>query len=131
MKDSHQHKSAALTYAIVEDEYYTAREVKSLVSHLRPNYTLLRQAEDIEGMMELLQNYSVDLLIADINLSDGLCFEALNRLRENKLPIIFTSAYVQYRELARRYNMVDFLLKPYPAEQLEQAIMKFENNINL
>jgi response regulator of citrate/malate metabolism len=38
---------------------------------------------------------------------------------------------VQYREMARRYNMVDFLLKPYPAEQLEQAIMKFENTINL
>ena len=131
MKDGNRHKTVALTYALVEDEYYTAQEVKSLMSQFRPNYILLQQAEDIEGMMELLQNNTVDLLIADINLSDGPCFEALDRFNDKSLPIIFTTAYIKYRETAQQYNMVDFLLKPYPAEQLEQAIMKFENNINL
>ena len=126
MKDSTQNKAHILTYALVEDEYYTAQEVKSTMAHLRTNYVLLDQAEDVEGMVDLLQNNKVDLLITDIQLSDGLCFDALNKLDVSKLPIIFTTAYVQYREKAQQYNMVDFLLKPYPPESLKQAIEKFE-----
>lgn len=116
-----------LTYALVEDEYYTAQEVKITMAHLLSNYVLLDQAEDVEGMIDLLQNNKVDLLITDIQLSDGLCFDALNKVDVSDLPIIFTTAYVQYREKAQQYNMVDFLLKPYRPETLEQAIKKFEN----
>ena len=126
MKDSNQNMAHTLTYALVEDEYYTAQELKTTMAYLRSNYVLLDQAEDVEGMVELLQNNKVDLLITDVQLSDGLCFDALNKLDVSELPIIFTTAYVQYREKAQQYNMVDFLLKPYPSEKLERAIKRFE-----
>lgn len=126
MKNCNQNKNYTFTYALVEDEYYTAQEVKTTMAHLRSNYVLLEQAEDIEGMIELFQKNKVDLLITDVQLSDGLCFDALDKLNLTDLPIIFTTAYVQYREMAQRYNMVDFLLKPYSPETLEQAIEKFE-----
>ena len=126
MKDSNKNKTNSFTYALVEDEYYTAHELKTTMAHLRSNYVLLDQAEDVEGMIELLQNNKVDLLITDIQLSDGLCFDALDKLKLSDLPIIFTTAYVQYREKAKQYNTVDYLLKPYSPEMLEKAILKFE-----
>ena len=131
MKDSnHISPQSAPQVFIIEDEYYASLELKRTLSLLRPDYVIEGQAEDVEGSIDFLSGHHVDLIIADIRLSDGYSFEALDQLRLTHVPIIFTTAYTQYRERAASYRMVDFLLKPIARAALQQALEKFEIETN-
>ena len=131
MKDSnHISPQSAPHVFLIEDEYYAALELKRTLSLLRPDYVIEGQAEDVEGSIDFLSGHHVDLIIADIRLSDGYSFEALDQLHLTHVPIIFTTAYTQYRERAASYRMVDFLLKPIARAALQQALEKFEIETN-
>ena len=131
MKDSnHISPQSAPQVFIIEDEYYAALELKRTLSLLRPDYVIVGQAEDVEGAIDFLSGHHIDLIIADIRLSDGYSFEALDQLCLTHVPIIFTTAYTQYRERAASYRMVDFLLKPIARAALQQALEKFEIETN-
>ena len=131
MKDSNHIDPQTPTHVfLIEDEYYAAVELKHALSQLRPDYVLVGQAEDVEGAIDFLSGNHVDLIIADISLSDGYSFEALDQLHLTNVPIIFTTAYAQYRERAASYSMVDFLLKPIDHVTLQEALDKFEIKLN-
>jgi DNA-binding LytR/AlgR family response regulator len=65
------------------------------------------------------------LLLCDIQLADGLCFEIFE-LVQIKCPVIFTTAYDEYALKAFKLNSVDYLLKPIDFDELAQALSKFE-----
>jgi two-component SAPR family response regulator len=127
MKDSnHISQQQGPRVFLIEDEYYAGVEFKHTLRQLRPDYVLVGQAEDVEGAIDFLSCNQVDLIIADIRLSDGYSFEALDQLHLQDVPIIFTTAYAQYSKRATNYRMVDFLLKPIAPDALQQALEKFE-----
>lgn len=131
MKDSnHISPQSAPQVFIIEDEYYAALELKRTLSLLRPDYVIVGQAEDVEGAIDFLSGHHIDLIIADIHLSDGYSFEVFDQLHLTDAPIIFTTAYAQYRERTACYSMVDFLLKPVAPDALEQALQRFETERN-
>src|SRR5690606_24973379 len=73
-----------------------------------------------------LKTSSVDLILMDIRLADGSCFEIFNHVKINT-PIIFTTAYDEHAIKAFKLNSIDYLLKPFDEKELETALMKFEN----
>ncbi len=68
-----------------------------------------------------------DLILLDIQLSDGLSFEIFERVKV-KSAIIFTTAYDEYALKAFKLNSIDYLLKPIDDDELESAIEKFKEN---
>lgn len=66
----------------------------------------------------------VDLIISDIELSDGLCFDIFDKLKM-KCPIIFATAYNEYWQKAFDTNSIDYLLKPISKKNLYESIGKF------
>lgn len=98
-------------YAIIEDEPFARQEIERMMGDLRPGYTQQAWADSVEDTVSLLQQALPDLLIMDIRLSDGLCFDVFERLTVN-VPVIFTTAYDDYALQAFRVNSVDYLLKP-------------------
>jgi two-component system response regulator LytT len=71
----------------------------------------------------LTSNPHPDLILADIRLLDGLCFEIFQQVSVSA-PVIFTTAYDQYAIKAFEVNSVDYLLKPVQEEKLRKAITK-------
>ena len=71
------------------------------------------------------ENQMPDLIISDIQLSDGLSFEIFKAV-EILCPVIFTTAYDQYAIEAFRVNSIDYLLKPIKKDELSGAIAKFK-----
>lgn len=65
----------------------------------------------------------IDLIIADIQLNDGLSFYALTDAPAD-VPIIFTTAYDEYALKAFEYNSLSYLLKPVDEDELRDAIRK-------
>lgn len=131
MKDGNNIDTHSTRVFLIEDEYYAAQELKRSLSALRPDYVLAGEAEDVEGIVDYLSHNTVDLIIADIRLSDGYSFDAFERLSIVDVPIIFTTAYNQYQSRARSYHLIDFLLKPVVPKLLERALVKFEKEQNI
>ena len=119
-----------IDYIILEDERFAYEEIKRMITILRPDYHLKAWADGVERAVSVLTDDTPDLLIADIRLSDGLCFDVFER-KQTHVPVIFTTfttAYDEFALQAFRVNSVDYLLKPIKENDLERALAKFEAN---
>lgn len=114
-----------IKYLIVENERLAYQELKRMMEKLRPEYKLMDRTETVVQSVEFLSTYTPDLILLDISLSDGSCFEIFNHVSIH-VPIIFTTAYDEYAIQAFKHNSVDYLLKPIDEEDLQQALDKFE-----
>ncbi len=110
---------------IIEDELLVAESLLKLVKQLEP-------AAQIEGPLQsvkqtnkwLADNAQPDLILADIQLADGISFDIFS---ENNIscPIIFTTAYNEYAIRSFKVNSIDYLLKPIDKIDLQAAFEKF------
>ena len=116
-----------IDYVILEDERFAYEEIRRMMNVLRPDYNLKEWADSVERAVSVLTDGTPDLLIADIRLSDGLCFDVFERKQTN-VPVIFTTAYDEFALQAFRVNSIDYLLKPIKENDLERALAKFEAN---
>lgn len=116
------------SYIIIEDERCAYDELRRMMRKLRPDYTLAGWAQSVEQAVTLVGNGGFDLIITDIRLADGLCFDVFER-RPSNVPVIFTTAYDEYALKAFRLNSVDYLLKPVEEGDLSDALDKLELNM--
>lgn len=72
------------------------------------------------------RNPQPDLILMDIQLSDGLSFNIFGACSIT-CPVIFTTAYDKYLMQAFEYSSIDYLLKPINPEKLKNAIKKYKN----
>ncbi len=113
---------------IAEDEPLAAERLTKLLRECEPSLTVSEQVDSVEGLVHFYQSERpVDLLLLDIQLADGICFDAFQRT-SIKTPIIFTTDHDQYAIQAfRHYNSIDYLLKPIQKQELSHALNKFKN----
>lgn len=110
---------------IIEDEKPAARRLARLLNEL--DVQVANMLHSVEESVEWFQNNDhPDLIFLDIQLSDGLSFEIFD-LVEVKSAIIFTTAYDEYALQAFKLNSIDYLLKPIDDEELESAVIKYQN----
>lgn len=118
---------------IIEDESIALRKIKKLLEEIEPGIEIIAALESVFEAKKWFYSNSlteIDLIISDIQLSDGLSFEIFENIKI-KLPIIFTTAYDEYTLKAFKLNGVDYLLKPIQKEELRMAIEKLKYNIKL
>src|SRR5690606_41057309 len=114
-----------MRYLIVEDERFASEELKRMMMKLRPDYQLDMQTKTVIDTIGFLKESAVDLILMDIRLADGNCFEIFNHV-EVTTPVIFTTAYDEHAIKAFKMNSIDYLLKPFNETELEAALIKFE-----
>lgn len=117
-----------INVAIFEDEYYTAEDLRQILSDMDPQYHVVGVAEDVVGGVELLKRNRIDLIFADIELCDGKSFEIFRRF-PNRIPTIITTAYSQYQDHTEDINVVDYMLKPIAPETIRKAVSHFQEEI--
>lgn len=110
---------------IVEDEQPAADRLKRLIKGIEPTAEILDTIDSVEGTLNYFSNHSTpDLLLMDIHLADGTCFEIF-KYENIETPIIFTTAYDEYALQAFKTHAVDYLLKPIKQSELAIALNKF------
>jgi two-component system, LytTR family, response regulator LytT len=114
-----------MKYLIVEDERFAYEELKRMMTALRPDYVLEQRTKTVIETIAFLKAFSVDLILMDIRLADGNCFEIFNHVAVTT-PVIFTTAYDEHAIKAFKLNSIDYLLKPFDEKELEAALHKFE-----
>jgi DNA-binding LytR/AlgR family response regulator len=77
-----------------------------------------------ESIQWLAENPAPDLILADIQLSDGISLDIFAQCKVAS-PVIFTTAYNEYAIRAFKVNSIDYLLKPVEKSELQGAFQKF------
>lgn len=112
---------------IIEDENLLASELKKTLRLICPTCEIVDVIPSIEKGKEWFnKNLSADLIISDIQLTDGTSFE-LFRYANTSIPIIFTTAYDSYAIKAFKLNSIDYLLKPIEETELQAALEKYKS----
>ncbi len=111
---------------IFEDETLAADKLEATLMEIQPDCQVVSRIKSISSAVEWLEsNPHPDLIISDIRLLDGLCFEIFAKVKVEK-PVIFTTAYDQYAIRAFEVNSIDYLLKPVEKEKLRNALAKLQ-----
>jgi len=112
---------------LIEDENAAAKQIQKMVSSLDPGYKIVHIAEGVQETITWLRNNPrPDLILSDIELSDGNSFEIFRQVTITT-PVIFTTAYNSYMQNAFKVNSIDYLLKPIDIEELRAAFKKYRS----
>ena len=111
---------------IIEDELPAQRMISSLIAEIDPEIEILGMLDSVKSSIEWLKsNPHPDIILLDIQLSDGISFEILEAI-EIESMIIFTTAFDEYAIQAFKVNSLDYLLKPVEKRELQAALDKFQ-----
>lgn len=111
---------------IIEDERTASQKLKRLLGETDPDIEIIDVLQSVEQSINWFLNHpKPDLILMDIQLEDGICFEIFES-HPIDAPVIFTTAYDEYSLKAFKVNSIDYLLKPIDPEELKNAINKFK-----
>ena len=112
---------------IIEDEKLTAKDLAKTLSGIDSQIEIVKMVHSIEEAINYFKTkQQIDLIFSDIELGDGLSFEIFEKLKITT-PIIFCTAYNQYALEAFKTVGIDYILKPFSKQTIENALLKFQN----
>jgi two-component system, LytTR family, response regulator LytT len=112
---------------IVDDEPYSRDELKHLLGAF-PTIKVVGEAESGESAILSAIQLQPDVVFLDVEMPKMNGMKAAKALLElKKAPlVVFATAYPQFAAEAFRYNAIDYLLKPYDEEQIQETVHRIE-----
>jgi two-component system LytT family response regulator len=107
---------------IIDDEEHMRDSLTRLLARHCPQVILAGEANSVANGIKAIQAIHPDLVLLDIQMSDGTGFDLLHSLPTIDFKIIFITAYDQFALQAFRFSAVDYLLKPVNPELLTEAV---------
>ena len=109
---------------IIEDEVQAAWNLQQTIMTVKPDVTIVGLIDSIAGLQEwFTHNEGPDLIFSDIQLGDGIVFDAFKKMIL-ACPIIFCTAYDEYLLQAFKVNSIDYLLKPIDETEVKKSFEK-------
>ncbi|WP_321372679.1 LytTR family DNA-binding domain-containing protein [uncultured Draconibacterium sp.] len=97
---------------IIEDEINLREINRMLLVDNFPDVEVVGEAGRVEEAVALIRNEKPDLVLCDIELEDGNCFQVLQKCKPYKFRPVFITAYNQYAIKAIKFSAIDYILKP-------------------
>ncbi len=113
-----------MNVAIIDDEKPARDNLKKFIEDNFDFVETIVEADSVQSGLHLLQSTSVDLLLLDINLSDGSGFNILEQIATINFRVVFVTAYDAYAVKAFKYNALDYILKPIELTELMRVFDK-------
>ncbi|WP_118974630.1 LytR/AlgR family response regulator transcription factor [Taibaiella koreensis] len=112
-----------LRVLIVDDEPIIRKDLESL---LKPytDFIVVGTCGSVVEAKILINATQPDLLLLDIQLSDGTGFDLLQSLEKISFHTVFITAFNEYAIKAIKYGALDYLLKPIDEPELKEALEK-------
>jgi DNA-binding LytR/AlgR family response regulator len=114
-----------MTILLIEDNPIIAISVRiKLEKH---GYGIYKHCSSIQEANDFLSNNSkLDMILTDIQLPDGLCFQLSEWF--NKIPTVFFTSFeeIKFQEIATSFPHATFLIKPVHELTLKAEIEKVQ-----
>jgi two-component system, LytTR family, response regulator len=109
---------------IIDDEDHVRDTLRKLLQVYCPQTEVIGEAGSIASARKLISDLNPDLVLLDIQLSDGMSFDLLHSFPSIRFNVIFITAFDKYAIRAFRFSAVDYLLKPVNPEELAEAVKR-------
>jgi two-component system LytT family response regulator/two-component system response regulator LytT len=123
------HRAVGTITAVVVDDEKLARDELCFLLKSFPEIEVVGTGENGFQVLELIERCDPDLVFLDVQMPglDGV--SAIQKLREEGLPLphfILVTAYENYAIAAFRIEAFDYLLKPVERERLAETIQRVQ-----
>lgn len=120
-----------LTALIVDDEKNAREGLSSMINQYIPDIKVVGQAASAQEASDIINTSPPDIIFLDIIMPGGNGFELLKEYSEHHFQVIFTTAYKDYAIQAIKFSALDYLLKPIDVGELQEAVQKARQNIQM
>ncbi len=117
--------------AIVVDDEKPVRE--AFVNMIRDYFSqiqILAVCENVKDAVEAAFNLRPDLVFLDVEMPPQTGFDFLEQAKGIPFEVIFTTSHNKYAIQAIKFSAIDYLLKPFGIEDLQQALERYEQKAN-
>jgi len=113
------------TVVILEDELPARQRLEEALRRIEPGIVIAAALASVEQAVAwFTANPSPDVVLADIQLADGLSFEIFERAAVS-CPAIFCTAYDEYVTEAMTAGGIEYLVKPIKEADLARALAHY------
>lgn len=117
---------------IIDDEKDARFLLRNLVEKkFHSRIEVVGEADDVAPGVELIKSCNPDLVFLDIQMKKGTGFDLLKKFDKINFEVIFITAYNQHAIEAFKFSAVDYLLKPIKLNELNDAVNKFDDLLNM
>lgn len=120
----------ALRAIVIDDDRFAHVEVRSMVRR-HEGLELVAFCESGEEGVRTIRSIRPDLVFLDVQMPGMDGFALLDQLDRRDFGVIFITSFEKYAIRAIRYSALDFLLKPFNAEDFDAAIARFRGQREL
>ncbi len=118
-----------LRVLIVDDEVLARERLRHFLSHLT-QVEIVGECGDGLAALDAIQQNQPDLVFLDVQMPRCSGLEVVARLPEGPRPeIVFVTAHDRFAVDAFATHAVDYLLKPFDADRLQQALARAGDRI--
>ncbi|PHN02191.1 LytR/AlgR family response regulator transcription factor [Flavilitoribacter nigricans] len=115
-----------ITAIIIDDETKGIDTLEYMLSDCRPTVDIIgKYSSSIEGL-KAIKKLKPDLLFLDIKMPHINGIELLELAGATDFNAIFVTAFDEFKLQALRLNALDYLIKPFSQEDLQQAVTRVE-----
>ena len=112
---------------IVEDNQNHVEKLTRLLKGNFSDINVLVVCTTVRQGIDAIRKYRPQLIFLDVQLEPGSGFEVLEQTRDIYYETIFTTSYNKYAVKAFRFCALDYIIKPFGAEELKSAIDRYKN----
>jgi two-component system LytT family response regulator len=117
--------SKTIDIVITDDEEAQRNQLAERLTKLFPQLNIVAKCASADEATVAVARYAPSLMFLDVEMPGMNGFEFLASLKHISFEVIFTTSHAAYATKAFRVAAVDFLLKPYPESDLEDAVNKW------
>nr|MDA3852740.1 LytTR family DNA-binding domain-containing protein [Bacteroidales bacterium] len=107
-----------LTTIIIDDEPRARETIKNMLMLYCPELDLVGEAVSVASGLELIRKIKPEVVLLDIQMSDGSGFDLLKQLDAINFALVFITAFDEYAVKAFKFSAIDYLLKPIDPDEL-------------
>ena len=115
--------SRAPTALIADDEPLLREHLAALLGRLWPELEVVAQARNGREAVELFERHAPDVVFLDIHMPGVNGVEAARAIGR-RAQVVFVTAYDQYAVQAFEQGAIDYVIKPFDAQRLEDTVQR-------
>lgn len=115
---------------IVDDEFKSGESLKILIEDFCDDVEVSAICSTVDEGIAAIAAHQPDVVFLDIQMQRETGFDLLERLKEVKFEVIFTTAHSEYALKAIKFSAIDYLLKPIDLEELKASLSKVKKKLS-
>jgi two-component system LytT family response regulator len=115
---------------IVDDEPLIRLGIRRAVD-AAPGFEVAGECELGDDAVAAIEAQPPDIVLLDVQMPDCSGLEVIRRVGPERMPaVIFVTAYDQYAVQAFAVNAIDYVLKPFDPDRLQQALERARTRLS-